>query len=978
MPPWVPTFTASCDTSRVTSFPLYLHADVESWLASNPTLRRRADWLFAELAARGVAGRPKGVVGPSREVADLPDHRWRRSGLGGFEYYAWWFEAGAGAPFPLASRVVRAIRPHDEMGILAADDPANYSERPFGSLQPLNDEQQAIVSAAARVRLAVGHPGTGKTGALLYVVVEEAARQPDGLLLYVTLSERLAEEARQFLGGIPALVSRVEVVTYDELLAEWSRERSASRPAALSAAEEERRFLGFVRDQPDADLGPWLKALDALWVEVRAYLVGRALPYRLTARRLPACIQPLLERSTYGALRDGVLNGEARRTAWQLARRFAEAYGNTQQQRAWSVLRALLDGRLDSRLKRYAGLVVDELQDLTLLQLAVLVEATRRLGQLGVVDPCFIAAGDESQVVQPSGFDWGICKNLLSEQLGSDPREFQLTTNQRSPAPLVEVSNRTAALYEVLPKGHRPQAKVEVEKSEASNGRVYYCRVAPDDEALGEWLAAVADAPGSALLTCPGRPPSELAPRAGDARYADLVFEPAVLKGLDRQYVLLWDASLTLEAPRKLVEDAQDDRDPRYLVARRRIDELRVAISRANETLVLVDPADGVTDPLIDGLLADGVAEAARPAHLADELRSRGHDPLETATALFEEARALLESDPERALRSLGRADGALANLRDPDSRREAIALGIETRRAIARQLKARAREQADAAGPDASEAAGATSQQVGDLYRGIARYLEGVSDDDQAAPTRRRLYRALAERYLQPPPGMQRSPRELVTPFADYVEALAELPEQERRESMLDEARGWRDELLGLEVEAPEALARLERSVACLAELSERAEDLEAAGRALVEAARRFLASGQWALADDTLRRLPEAPPDLLARCCEGLGEWSRAAELRLQAGDLAGALHAYRQAGQLDRAAELAAQQGQQPLAEELAYGGRLVAMLASLDPRRLSSLTPAERARIFESLRDAAERLDGWASPRERRHPAERGRR
>jgi hypothetical protein len=842
----------------VTGFPLFLHADVESWLARNPTLRRRADWLFAELAARGVAGRPKGVVGPSREVVDLPDHRWRRSGLGGFEYYAWWFEAGADAPFPAASRVVRAIRPHDEMGLLGADDPTSYNVRPFGSLQPLNDEQQAIVSAPARVRLAVGHPGTGKTGALLFSVVEEAARQPDGLLLYVTFSERLAEEARQFLGGVATLASRVEVVTYDELLADWSHERGGSRPPALSAHEEERRFLGFVHDQPDADLGPWLKALDALWVEVRAYLVGRALPFPLKSRRLPACRRPLLDRDTYGALRDGVLDGDARRAAWQLARRFSEAYPNSQQRRAWSVLESLLDGRLDGRLKRFVGLVVDEIQDLTLLQLSVLVEATGRLGQLGVPEPCFIAAGDESQVVQPSGFDWGVCKNLLSARLGSDPREFQLTTNQRSPAPLVEVSNRTAALYEALPKGHRPQAKLEVEKSEASNGRVYYCRLAPDDEALGDWLAAVAEAPGSALLICGGRPPGELAALAGEARFADLIFEPAVLKGLDRQYVLLWDASQALGMPRKLVDEVADDRDPRYLVARRRIDELRVAISRANETLVLVDPLEGPLeespdvsiDPLINGLLDDGVAEAASAAHLAHELKSRGHDPLAQALALFDEAQALVESDPARALRSLDRADGALANLRDPDSRRQAIELAIETRRAIARLLKVRALDQAEADG-QSSIAARSSYQQVGELYAGIGRYLDAVPPQTEAARVpsdapRRRLYRALAERYRQAPPGSADSAPIAATLFADYVEALAALPEPERRESSLDEARRWRDELLAdqltTRLENPEALSRFERAVACLAELSERADDLDAAERAVAAAAERLL----------------------------------------------------------------------------------------------------------------------------------------
>src|SRR5438093_10287868 len=133
---------------------LYVHREVDEWLSKHLQLSRRADWLLAELSARGVAGRPKGVAGPAREVVNLPGQRWRRSGLGGFDYYAWWFEAGDSAPFPSESRVVRAIRHHDLMAQLAAGDPADFTERDFDDLQPLSDEQSAVVGSSARVRLA--------------------------------------------------------------------------------------------------------------------------------------------------------------------------------------------------------------------------------------------------------------------------------------------------------------------------------------------------------------------------------------------------------------------------------------------------------------------------------------------------------------------------------------------------------------------------------------------------------------------------------------------------------------------------------------------------------------------------------------------------------------------------------------------------------------------------------------------------------
>src|SRR5207247_5563748 len=175
------------------------------------------------------------------------------------------------------------------------------------------------------------------------------------------------------------------------------------------------------------------------------------------SRAQAACDEPFLPWEVYRRQREQVLGATAANSAWRLAKRFVDAQSAAGlHRRAWEALRRIADARLDGRLRRFDGLIVDELQDLTLLQLAVLVDATRRIGELKPeTTPCFIAAGDESQIVHPSGFDWGVCKDLLRERLGTDPDEFQLATNQRSPSPLVEASNRTAALYDELPRHYR-------------------------------------------------------------------------------------------------------------------------------------------------------------------------------------------------------------------------------------------------------------------------------------------------------------------------------------------------------------------------------------------------------------------------------------------------------------------------------------------------------------------------------------------
>ena len=938
-------------TPNVARFPLFVHHDVDAWLTQHTSLARRTDWLLAELAARGLAGRPKGVVGPAREVLGLDGHRWRRSGLGGFDHYAWWFEVGDETPFPAGSRVVRAVRQHDRMGPLDAGASADYAERDFVKLEPLNEEQAAVVHSPARVRLAVGHPGTGKTGALLYAVVEEARLAPAEQLLYVTLSPGLVEDARQFLDGLPELDERVEVLTYGDLLTAWGGARRGAAPGDASDQAEERAFLGFIGELSANELGPWHKAREALWAEVRAQIVGRALPYALHARQQPCSKGPLLERDYYRRQRERDLTGAATRGAWQLAQRFVEQQSASVHGRAWAVLQRILDGSLDNRLRRYDGLVVDEIQDLTVLQLAVLVEAVRRIGELKGSVPCFIAAGDESQVVHPSGFSWGLCKDLLRERLGGDPAEFQLATNQRSPSPLVEASNRTAALYDGLPKGYRPQARVEAEKTEATNGRVFLARTGPDDPALGAWLELLRNTAGSAIVVCPGVKPKELTELVVDPTLADLCFEPAALKGLDRQYVVVWDASRVLRGLSDEIEAArrEGERDPRYLAARRRIDEFRVAISRSNETLVFLDREDDPTDPLLESLVVDGVAERWSVALLRDTLALRGDDPLERTLQLFEEAADLLEVDLERALRSLTRADGALATLRDVDHRREGLHRRIDVRRRAAAQLLRAA--QPDSAASDRKTHYDAAAEMLAEVARSY-----GELGEDQRATQ----HALLAERYREIPPGAPDLAARLPDLLQRYVAVLAELPKRDLRAAVLRLPRDWRDELTEVAWGATAPLAACLAASERLAMLTSAVQDREAAVDLREKLAALQLDRAQWAEALATLQQLPTQPPASLARCQEGLGAWQAAAQLREVAGELPLALANYRKAGAPHQAADLADRLGQTELATSLRASADLAGLLDSFAASHAPNLTEPELRRVSEALHRAAEAL------------------
>jgi hypothetical protein len=944
----------------VARYPLYVHPEVDAWIAEHPGLRRRADWLFAELAARGVAGRPKGVVGDAREVGGLSGHRWRRSGLGGFDYYAWWFEAGQAAPFPASSRVVRAIRPHDLVEPLAACAPDRFRQRRFEQLQPLTDEQLAVVRSPAQVRLAVGHPGTGKTGALLYSAVEALRRRSEARLLYVTLSAGLADDARLFLEGLPELEERVEVCTYDDLLRGWGQAERKAPAALLTDEAEERAFLAFLRDQPRHDLTPWQRADQALWAEVRAHLVGRALPEPFQARGQPAAEGPVLDQDSYLQLRQEEIGISAARTAWRLGQRFmAGEQRQTIHRRAWQVLERLRAGKLDGRLRSLDGLIVDELQDLTLLQQAVLIEAVRRLGRLHARQPCFVAAGDESQIVHPSGFDWGVTKDLLRERLEADPAEFELHTNQRSPSPLVEAANRTARLYDELPRTHRPQARVEAAKTEAENGRVYLVEARSDSGELLEWLGLLRETPGSAVV-CADSSPEAVAERLGPD-LADLLYSPALLKGLDRDYVVVWQASRALGSLRNSLQAtrARGERLP-YFAARRAIDEFRVAVSRSTETLVFLDLDGAGRDPLLDQLLDDRIADQASPRLLSDALAARSYDPLERALAYFQEADDLLEADLARAQRALDRADGALANLRDPEARRQALRRRIEARRRAAARLLER-RDEPGCLG------------QVAEQLRQAEQSYRELGDETHA-----RQYALLVERFETTPPGAASVPELLPSLFSRYVATLAELPAAERRARIYGLPREWREELSALEWTRPAPLREVLAASEALAGLSAAASD-RAAAEALRERLALLLTSRQrWHQALEVFEALTAPPPRPLAHCCEQLGRYAEAARWYERAGDLEAALGCFRQAGCLPEAARLAASLGRADLAAALAAlqeAERLVGQAEQALESAQARLEPAERLRLAERLRAAAARLSS-RNRRERQAPAEAG--
>jgi tetratricopeptide (TPR) repeat protein len=560
--------------------------------------------------------------------------------------------------------------------------------------------------------------------------------------------------------------------------------------------------------------------------------------------------------------------------------------------------------------------------------------------------PLFVAAGDESQVVHPSGFDWGSTKDLLSEVLDTTPREITLRLNQRSPVPLIEVANRTSKLYDDLPREYRPRGSAQADTGDAPGGEVgevALTTVLPDDPDLRGWLELLADTPHSAIVTAESR---ALAPEdealdavLADEKLADVRFTAGTVKGLDRQYVVLWGASRVLKGIRDEVDAAKDKGERvRYLVARTAIDELRVALSRSTETLILLDHPDAELDPLLQELVNEGKIRQRSMAFLRARLEERNDDARERALGFLEDTLGLLESDLDRALRTLIRFEAALAGLVDAEQRAEVLERSIAVRRTAATALARQGRH---------AEAARHYERLVA-----ICREIGQEARSDQ--------YAVLARRYAEAPPGSEAAARLLPGLLVDYVRALEGRAADDRPERLFELPRTWLDEARELDIGNSAALASLHESASRLAALTEDARDLETAERLADTLAEARVAAGDWAGALTVLKDRPDARPEQLARCYEGLKRWADAARARVAAGQPEAALTNYRRAGAFSEAAALAETAGR---AEEAALLTSLATVLDGLErlgKTDLDALEDDEASILARRLRDAADRL------------------
>jgi hypothetical protein len=610
---------------------------------------------------------------------------WRRSRLGGSSgshFYAWWAPAGAAAlkqddGFEAQSEAIflRDIRHHDDHAPLAPGHFASdYLPLSVNDLrgeeyapEPWTASQARFARSRGVTRILKGHPGSGKTTALLNAAdISQAAR-----VLYLTFSNDLAALARDYFDRFCSNARTFTVLTYPAFLRQMIGGHTGETDPTEARARFRRDLLNYQRS-----LGSWSNNIDALYDEMHAHLVGAAVPEK--SGRFPKAEHVRLPDSAYRAQR-GRYIGSATDGVIEAARRLDRVAEGILADRyfpelalAWRAAQALStrSHKISSEFLDYGCVAVDEVQDLTPVEAFVVLALARNLNASGRYAPLLLA-GDEAQTVRATDFEWAWLNDMLHTTL-SPPQEFKLSVNLRSPRRIADIVNRAWDFYDYLHKQDRPSGTGYAEIDDDSPDQILYAAV-PSSE-LPQLLVELSRREGLAVIAFEKTNlPKEALP---------FILSPAEAKGLDFHSVCLVNGGSLL---RRIVGDrahSSNHRAADTLAKRLAIDQLRVALSRPTERLLWVDTSpDGATVREVSRLLRP-TSEIALLPMTAEALRTcLEEEELEVEERLQRcqrDARQLISVKPDLAWSRAQQAvallgiPGDLTCVVDPEARQAA------------------------------------------------------------------------------------------------------------------------------------------------------------------------------------------------------------------------------------------------------------------------------------------------------------------
>ena len=272
-----------------------------------------------------------------------------------------------------------------------------------------DDDQSAIYKLPAPL-VVIGSAGSGKTALIL-----EKMKDFIGDILFVSLSPFLVQNARNlyFANGYHNDEQNVDFLSYHEFI------ESIQVPQCKEITIKSFQSW-FNRSKGNSKITNYYK----LFEEFRGVLTGTSIQ------------SPWLSRDEYLNLgvKQSVYTEEERIVVYSLF----EKYLNFLQKETMYDINMLCHAYLSQVRETYDFVFIDEVQDLTTIQLFLTLKTLRTDGQ-------FILSGDSNQIVHPNFFSWSKIKSLFFKEqtlTGNNELIRVLQSNYRNAPIVTEVANR--------------------------------------------------------------------------------------------------------------------------------------------------------------------------------------------------------------------------------------------------------------------------------------------------------------------------------------------------------------------------------------------------------------------------------------------------------------------------------------------------------------------------------------------------------
>ena len=440
--------------------------------------------------------------------------------------------------------------------------------------KPLSfDDTQAALFAAPAPLILVGGAGSGKTALLL----EKLKTIPEDVL-YITHSAYLAEHAKELFYAHDFVREDQEVafLSYREYLETWripSGREAQWRDFAQWFARIRQNYKGIEAHQA--------------FEEIRGVIAARA--------------EGIMDVDTYRQLgiRQSIFTPGQRDQVYELFVRYQDWLSHTGLYdlnlvaQAWKPLVS----------PRYDFVVIDEVQDLTPVQLSLILAALRTPG-------AFVLGGDANQIVHPNFFSWAQIKSLF----WADPRmtsgqDLQvLTHNFRNGRKVTGMANRLLEIKQQRFGSIDRESNFLVDPVGDSAGQIRLLDAKPS--ALQALNRQISQSTQYAVLVL--REEDKAAARAVFS--TPLLFSVQEAKGLEYPHIVLYRflsdhrapfatlcegvSKAGLGAETLTFRRAKDKGDKSLEVYKFFVNALYVAITRAVESVLLVESDD--QHPLLD------------------------------------------------------------------------------------------------------------------------------------------------------------------------------------------------------------------------------------------------------------------------------------------------------------------------------------------------------------------------------------------